>query len=158
MPVPVTPTCPPLEPPVLINPHHGSHINTAHPTDIRVNVFGQARFDVTKIIPSTVHLGGASPIFSFTRHINKDPYLDATFVFRGTDVKLPPGIIDAHVTGQPDRRHFLRQRPAHLQPRLLLLLAGRHRRPAEAPGREGPGHGRPRPGMPRKSSFRTTTR
>ena len=99
VPVPVMKTCPPLEPPVLINPHHGSHINTAHPTDIRVNVFGQARFDVTKIIPSTVHLGGATPIFSFTRHINKDPYLDATFVFKGTDVVLPPGIIDAHVTG-----------------------------------------------------------
>lgn len=102
VPVPVPPTppvCPPLEPPVLINPHQNSHINTAHPTDIKVNVFGASRFDVNKIVASSVRLGGAAPIFSFTRRINKDPYLDATFVFRGTDVVLPPGIIDARVTG-----------------------------------------------------------
>ncbi len=102
VPVPTPPTpvvCPPLEPPVLINPHEGSHIDTAHPTNIRVSVFGQARFDVTKIITSSVRLGGASPVFALTRHINKDPYLDATFVFKGTDVRLPPGRTDAHVTG-----------------------------------------------------------
>lgn len=93
------PPPPPAEPPILINPHEHRHINTAHPTDIRVNVLGQARFDVTKIIPQSVTLGGAHPIFSFTRHINGDKYLDETFVFRGTDVTLPPGITDAHVTG-----------------------------------------------------------
>jgi hypothetical protein len=99
LPVHECPPPPPAEPPILINPHEHRHINTAHPTDIRVQVLGQARFDVTKIIPQSVTLGGAHPIFSFTRHINRDQYLDETFVFRGTDVTLPPGITDAHVTG-----------------------------------------------------------
>src|SRR5579864_1926606 len=91
--------CPPASPPVLINPHENRHINTAHPTLIRVNVFGSSGFDVTKIVPSTVRLGGAAPVESFTRHINHDEFLDATFVFLGTDVHLPPGIIEAEVTG-----------------------------------------------------------
>jgi hypothetical protein len=101
----VCPVCPPptppppANPPIQINPHLHRHVNTAHPTDIRVNVLGSARFDVTKIEPQTVRLGGAGPIFSFTRHINRDPYLDATFVFRGTDVTLPPGRTNAEVTG-----------------------------------------------------------
>ncbi|HWE35490.1 MAG TPA: DUF11 domain-containing protein [Isosphaeraceae bacterium] len=91
--------CPPLEPPVLINPHSNSHVNIAHNDLVRVNVFGQARFDVTQIVPASVRFGGAAPIASFTRFINHDPYLDETFVFRGTDVNLPPGIQDAHITG-----------------------------------------------------------
>jgi hypothetical protein len=91
--------CPPASPPVLINPHENRHINTAHPTDIRVNVFGTSGFDVTKIIPSTVTLGGAHPIFSFTKNINKDEFLDETFIFKGTDVHLPPGPTEATVTG-----------------------------------------------------------
>ena len=44
-------------------------------------------------------LGGAHPIFAFTRHINRDEFLDETFVFRGTDINLPPGITKATVTG-----------------------------------------------------------
>ena len=84
---------------ILINPHQHRHINTAHPTDIRVNVFGTSGFNVKQIIPSTVTLGGAHPIFAFTRHINRDQFLDETFVFRGTDVNLPPGITQATVTG-----------------------------------------------------------
>jgi hypothetical protein len=99
--------CPPAEPPILINPHENFHINTAHPTDIRINIFGSAGFDVDDIIPETVRFGGASPIFSFTRFINKDKYPDATFVFRGTDVDLPPGFVDAMVTGTlTDFREF----------------------------------------------------
>jgi hypothetical protein len=62
---------------------------------------------VDDIIPETVRFGGASPIFSFTRFINKDKYPDATFVFRGTDVDLPPGFVDAMVTGTlTDFREF----------------------------------------------------
>jgi hypothetical protein len=97
---PPPPPPPPLEPRILINPHEHRHVNTAHPTDIRVNIFGAARFDVNTIIPQSVTLGGAHPIFSLTRHINGDQYLDETFVFRGSDITLPPGITDAHVTGQ----------------------------------------------------------
>jgi hypothetical protein len=54
---------------------------------------------VKQIVPQSVTLGGAHPVFAFTRHINRDQFLDETFVFRGTDVKLPPGIIEATVTG-----------------------------------------------------------
>ena len=94
------PPCPPYEPPILINPHQKRHINTAHPTDVRVNILGSAGFDVTQIDPATVRLGGATPIFDFTRRINRDKYLDATYVFRGSDITLPPGITDATVTGK----------------------------------------------------------
>ena len=94
------PACPPQSPKILINPHSHRHINTAHPDLIRVNVFGTSGFDMSKIEPDTVRLGGASPVFSFNRHINRDEWLDATFVFKGTDVTLPPGVIEAEVTGQ----------------------------------------------------------
>jgi hypothetical protein len=94
------PPCPPQSPPILINPHSHRHINTAHQTLIRVNIFGTSGFDVTKIEPNTVRLGGASPVFNFTRNINRDEWPDATFVFRGTDVNLPPGVVEAEVTGQ----------------------------------------------------------
>ena len=98
-PTPVTPVCPPVSPPIIINPHENRHINTAHPDDIRVNVLGSSGFDITKIDPTTVRLGGASPTFSFTRYINKDEWLDGTFVFKGTDVNLPKGYTEATLTG-----------------------------------------------------------
>lgn len=97
---PAPPPCPPQSPKILVNPHQHRHINTAHPTKIRVNVFGTSGFDAAQIDPATVRLGGATPIESFTRDINRDEFLDATFVFRGTDVHLPPGITQADVTGQ----------------------------------------------------------
>lgn len=94
-PVPV----PPLRPPVLINPHAGSHVNTAHPTDVRVNVFGSAGFNTDAIIPSSVRLGGAAPISTFPVDLNGDKFPDRTFVFRGSDIELPGGITRATVTG-----------------------------------------------------------
>ena len=95
-------------PNILINPHFHRHINTAHPTDIRVNVFGTSGFDVTQINPTTVTFGGATPSFSFTRHINRDEWLDETFVFKGTDVHLPRGIIEATISGNlQDGRSFV---------------------------------------------------
>jgi hypothetical protein len=98
VPIPTPP--PPVSPMVLINPHSHRHINTAHPDLIRVNVFGTSGFQVDQIIPSTVTLGGAHPVFNFIRNINRDPFPDETFVFRGTDVNLPPGITNATVSGQ----------------------------------------------------------
>lgn len=95
----VCPPPPPASPPVLINPHENRHINTAHPTEIRVTVFGTVGFDVTQINQGSVTFGGAHPIFSYTRDVNKDNYLDETFVFKGTDVNLPPGVIRAPITG-----------------------------------------------------------
>lgn len=93
--------CPPVEPPIQINPHEHRHINTAHPTDVRVTIFGSAKFNVDEIVTDSVQLGGASPIFDVpSRRINLDKYPDKTFVFRGSDINLPPGIVDAVVTGE----------------------------------------------------------
>ena len=101
---PVTPppppmVCPPLEPPIKINPHENNHVNTAHPTDVRVYVLGTAGFDPRNIIPATVQLGGATPIASFSRNVNHDAFPDKTFVFRGSDITLPRGVTYATVTG-----------------------------------------------------------
>lgn len=93
------PHCPPVSPPILINPHEGRHINTAHPTLIRATVLGSSGFDVTQIDPATVTLGGAHPVFSFTRHVVRSQFLDETFVFEGDQVKLPPGITRATLSG-----------------------------------------------------------
>ena len=97
--VPPPTTCPPVSPPITINPHQNRHINTAHPDDIKAIVLGSSGFDVTKIDPSTVRLGGAAPSYSFTRYANKDEWLDATFVFKGTDINLPKGYTEATLTG-----------------------------------------------------------
>lgn len=101
--IPPTPppmVCPPLSPPVRINPHENRHVNTAHPDYVRVSIFGTSGFDVNRIQPETVRLGGAAPIAHFTRKINRDEFRDVTYVFRGDQIGLPPGIIEAHVTGK----------------------------------------------------------
>ena len=95
----LTTVCPPASPPIIINPHSNRHINTAHPDLIRVNVLGSSGFDVSKIDPTSVTLGGAHPVFAFDRFINKDEWPDATFVFKGTDVTLPAGFTEANVSG-----------------------------------------------------------
>jgi hypothetical protein len=93
--------CPPVEPPIQINPHQHRHVNTAHPSDVRVSVFGSAGFDVDDIVPESLRLGGAAPIFDLpARQINRDKYPDKTFVFRGSDIDLPPGVVDAVLTGR----------------------------------------------------------
>ena len=106
---PPPPVCPPppipsppavvLRPPVFVNPHAGHHVNTAHPTDVRVSVLGSANFDPNLIIPASVRLGGAAPISTFPRDINHDNIPDRTFIFRGSDINLPPGKTRAIVTG-----------------------------------------------------------
>ncbi len=96
---PPPPTCPPLSPPVMINPHQHRHVNTAHPTLIRVNLFGTSGFNVNQIDPQSVRLGGAAPLAHFTRNINHDEFLDATYIFQGDQIQLPRGIVEAHVTG-----------------------------------------------------------
>ena len=89
---------PPLSPPVIINPHWDRHINTACMTGIRVTVLGSSGFNVQDIDPASVTLGGA-PGLLVVRFINADPWLDATFVFRGPQVTLPAGLTEATVTG-----------------------------------------------------------
>ncbi|MDX2037294.1 MAG: hypothetical protein SFX72_11640 [Isosphaeraceae bacterium] len=94
-----TEDCPPANPPILINPHSGRHINTAHQTNIRVNIFSTSDFDATQIDPATVRLGGAAPVATFTRRVPGYPFPMQTFVFNGIDVDLPPGVTIATVTG-----------------------------------------------------------
>ncbi|MDR3639604.1 MAG: hypothetical protein P4L84_37735 [Isosphaeraceae bacterium] len=96
---PPTHTCPPASPPVLINPHENRHINTAHPELVRVTILGSSGFNPTQIIPSTVTLGGAHPLFAFTRPELKTGILAETFVFDGDQINLPAGITQATVTG-----------------------------------------------------------
>ncbi len=99
-----TPVCPPptpspLTPPVLVNYHENNHLNTAHTTTVRVQVFGTAQLNVDSIVESSVHIGGASPLFSFDRKVGNYPFPTRTFVFRGTDINLPPGLTPVDVTG-----------------------------------------------------------
>ena len=101
--VPPTPppvVCPPLSPPIQINPHELRHINTAHPTLVRVYVQGTSGFDVSRILPETVRFGGAAPVGSFIRNTDGDEFPDATYIFRGDQLNLPPGQSMASVTGQ----------------------------------------------------------
>lgn len=99
-PPPPVEECPPISPPIVINPHQHRHVNTAHPELVRVTFFGTSGFDVVRILPETVRLGGAAPVAHFTRHVDRDEFLDATYVFRGDQIDLPPGVNLAHVTGQ----------------------------------------------------------
>ena len=93
------PDCPPLSPPVIIAPHQHRHVNIAHASYVRVNIFGTSGFDVTKIVPGSVSFGGASPVAHFNRHINRDQFMDATYIFRSDQLNLPPGVQNAAVSG-----------------------------------------------------------
>lgn len=91
--------CPPVSPPISVNPHENRHIDTAHDTLIRVTVYGSSGFNVRDIITDSVRFGGAAPIGTVTRHVNNDQFPDRTFIFRGTDVDLPSGWTRAEITG-----------------------------------------------------------
>jgi hypothetical protein len=103
-----------VSPTVYVNVHENNHINTAHPTAIRVNILGSSGFDPTTIIPSTVKFGdpatinttGASPILNFERNVNHDEFPDETFVFNGLDVSLPSGITTAVIEGETTNGTF----------------------------------------------------
>ena len=92
--------CPPISPPILINPHEHRGIDTSHRDLVRVYVQGTSGFDVTTINPATVSLDGASPIAHFTRHFPHSEFLNETFVFVGKDINLPAGYTTATFTAQ----------------------------------------------------------
>lgn len=96
----VEPEEPCICPEVWVNPHEHRHINTAHPTDVRVHVLGSATFDVSQIDAETVELSGAEPYLDYIRPVNRDPYPDRTFVFNSLDIELPGGLVDAVLTGE----------------------------------------------------------
>ncbi len=94
------PPTPPISPPILINPHEHRVIDTAHRDLVRVYVQGTSGFDVTTINPATVELNGAKPIAHFTRHFPHSEFLNATYVFVGSDINLPAGSTTATFTAQ----------------------------------------------------------
>ena len=113
----VPPPTPPIvscSPTIYVNYHEDNHINTAHPTAIRVSVLGSSGFDPTTIIPSTVRFGdpatiattGASPILNFESNVNHDEFPDETFVFNGLDVTLPSGVTTTEITGETSSGMF----------------------------------------------------
>jgi hypothetical protein len=107
-PPPPPPAVPECSPTIYVNPHENNHVNTAHPTAIRVNILGSSGFDPTTIIPSTVRFGdpstiattGAPSILNYERNVNHDEFPDETFVFNGLSVSLPSGVTTAEITGE----------------------------------------------------------
>ncbi len=101
------PTPPMVCPPIKINPHEGTIIDSAHASAVRAYIFSTTTFDATQIDPATVTLGDpanpaaprARPILNFNRDVNGDGRLDAVFVFSGLDVNLPSGKTTASVSG-----------------------------------------------------------
>jgi hypothetical protein len=103
--VPV-PECP-IPPDIWVNPHEHRHINTAHPTDVRVYVLGASNFDVNDIVDSTVTFAGASPYITYDQPVNHDQYMDRVYVFNSLDLDLDGGLQDALLVGQlEDGRTF----------------------------------------------------
>jgi len=90
--------CPPISPPILINPHEHRVIDTDHRDLVRVYILGTSGFDVTQINPATVSLDGARPIAHTTRHFPHDEFLNAVYTFVGKDINLPPGYTTATFT------------------------------------------------------------
>ncbi len=104
---PIVVPCPPVSPPIFVNPHQNYHVNSAHPSAVRVSVLGSSGFDPTTIVPSSVRFGdpatigttGATPILNFENNINHDQFPDETFVFNGLNVNLPAGVTQAEIIG-----------------------------------------------------------
>jgi hypothetical protein len=92
--------CPPISPPILVNPHEHRIVDTNHRDLVRVYVLGTSGFDVTQINPATVSLSGAKPIAHTTRHFPHSEFLNAVYTFVGKDINLPAGYTTATFTAQ----------------------------------------------------------
>lgn len=92
--------CPPISPPILINPHEHRVIDTNHRDLVRVYIVGTSGFDVTTIDPATVELNGARPIASFVRRFARLEFPVETFVFVGKDINVAPGMTTATFTAR----------------------------------------------------------
>lgn len=84
--------CPPISPPILINPHEHRIIDNTHRDLVRVYVQGTSGFDPATIDPSTVDLNGAKPIATMPYQFPRNPYPARTFVFRASDIQADPGL------------------------------------------------------------------
>lgn len=92
--------CPPISPPILVNPHEHRVVDTAHRDLVRVYVQGTSGFDPTTIDPATVTFAGASPIAHLTRRFPHLEFPVVTYVFVGKDMNLAPGLQTATFTGK----------------------------------------------------------
>ncbi len=91
---------PEVTPPGVVNPHQNGHVDIVHVDDVQVVIFSTSTFDARTIIPETVRFGGARPILVQTpRDVNGDGRPDRVFLFRSTDLVLPPGTSVQAVTG-----------------------------------------------------------
>jgi hypothetical protein len=99
-----TPVTPPVNPepspPILINPHEHRIIDTGHRDLIRVSIFGTSGFPVSQINPATVELDGVPSIAHITRKVQHNEFPFQTYVFVANQLKLPPGLTTATLTGQ----------------------------------------------------------
>ncbi len=91
-PTPEPPVCPPISPPILINPHEHRIIDTGHADLVRVYVQGTSGFDPTTIDPATVDLDGAKPVATQVHWFPRSPFPAQTFVFRASDIQAGPGL------------------------------------------------------------------
>ncbi|WP_165065542.1 relaxase family protein [Paludisphaera rhizosphaerae] len=89
---PTPQTCPPISPPILINPHEHRIIDNAHDDLVRVYVQGTSGFDPSTIDPSTVDLNGAKPVATQVHHFPRSPYAAQVFVFKASDIQADPGL------------------------------------------------------------------
>lgn len=91
---------PEVTPPGVVNPHQNGRVDIVHVDDVQVVIFSTSTFDARTIIPETVRFGGARPLLVQTpRDVNGDGRPDRVFIFRSTDLKLPPGQSVQEVTG-----------------------------------------------------------
>jgi hypothetical protein len=84
----------------LINPHEHRIIDTHHRDLVRVYIFGTSGFAVRDINPATVELNGVHAVAHITRRVKRDEFPFATYVFVANQLKLPPGLTTATLTGQ----------------------------------------------------------
>lgn len=91
-PTPKPPECPPISPPIFINPHEHRIIDNSHADLVRVYVQGTSGFDPSTIDPSTVDLNGAKPVSTRPYQFPRNPYGAQVFVFKASDIQAEPGL------------------------------------------------------------------
>lgn len=97
---PPAPVCPPISPPIFINPHEHRIIDNAHGDLVRVYVQGTSGFDPATIDPDTVELNGARPVATKVYQFPRNPYPSQMFAFRASDIQAEPGIQTLTLTGK----------------------------------------------------------
>jgi hypothetical protein len=84
--------CPPISPPILINPHEHRIIDNAHRDLVRVYIQGTSGFDPATIDPATVDFAGAKPVAVLPHRFPRSPFVGRTFVFNAKDIEAEPGL------------------------------------------------------------------